>query len=136
MIGKLEDVCSSDDVIITARTIQIVTGSLNKIVFIVPKLCEGMLVFVNEHKDIVGGDTVGYLLFYLFSMGYEPYRDCQQVLLNNEDKSHQMPESQYLDAKLFDFDNFTRIISRDFELMPAWLVVQACLALSFYQVYQ
>ncbi|XP_055311762.1 uncharacterized protein LOC129574190 isoform X2 [Sitodiplosis mosellana] len=131
LIRKLEEICSSDDVIITARTIQIVTSSLNKIVFVVPRLCEHMLKFVNEHRDIVGGDTVAYLLFYLFSMGYEPYVNSQPIL--NEDKTG-TPKSQYLNAELFDFDNFTRIINRDFELMPAWLVVQACLAFSFYQV--
>lgn len=128
LIKKLEEIGSADDVIITARTIQIVTGSLNKIVFVVPKLCERMLGFVNEHRNIIGGDTVAYLLFYLFSMGYEPCRDSPQPLSTEE------PKGQYLNAELFDFDNFIRIIDRDFELLPAWLIVQACLALSFYQV--
>lgn len=128
LIKKLEEIGSADDVIITARTIQIVTGSLNKIVFVVPKLCERMLGFINEHRDIVSGDTVAYLLFYLFSMGYEPYRDSPPSLSTEE-------PVQYLNADLFDFDNFIRIINRDFEFIPAWLIVQACLALSFYQVY-
>lgn len=92
-----------------------------------------MLAFVNQHRDIVGGDTVAHLLFYLFSMGYEPYRDSSQILLNDDDKTMNV-KKRYLDADLFDFDNFTRITYRDFDLMPAWLVVQACLALSFYQV--
>lgn len=134
LIKKLEEICSSDDVIITAHTIQIVTISLNKIVFVVPKLCEHMLKFVNEHKDIVGGDTVAYLLYYLFSMGYEPYKDsCQRLISMHNDKTA-MPNNQYVSDELFDFDNLTKIIDRDFELMPAWLIVQACLALSFYQV--
>lgn len=128
LIRKLEEIGSADDVIITARTIQIVTGSLNKIVFVVPKLCERMLSFVNEHRNNISGDTVSYLLFYLFSMGYEPYKDSSQSLSTEE------PKGQYLNAELFDFDNFIRIIDRDFEFLPAWLIVQACLALSFYQV--
>lgn len=132
LMKRLVEICEND-VIITARTIQIITSSLNKIVFIEPSLCEKMLTFVNEHRDIVGGDTVAHLLFYLFSTGYEPYGDSSQTLLNDNGNAMDA-KKHYLNADLVDFDNFSRIIDRDFDLMPAWLVVQACLALSFYQV--
>lgn len=116
--------CSSDEVIITARTIQLVTGSLNRIFFVVPKLCERMLMFVNENMEIVGADTASALLFYLFSMGYEPYRDSDSRALiesnNDQDKDDDDDTANVLFTPDFDFANFIRIINRDFDFIPAW----------------
>lgn len=127
---KLEEMCDSDDVIITPRTIQLATGSLKRINYVVPKLSEKMLTFINENMDIVGADTAASLLFYLFSMGYDPYSQDANTMLTIESKQH---ESTVLRPD-FDFANFFRIINRDFEFIPAWSIIRACLALSFYQV--
>lgn len=124
---KLEDTSNSDDVIITANTIHRATGNLKSISRVVPKMCERFIVFVNENMSIVGADTASHLLFYLFSLGFDPFKnlDTTQLITSGNHPS--------FSAQPFDFNNFTRIINRDFELMPAWLIVRACLALSFYQ---
>lgn len=139
LIKQLEQTCDSDEVIITARTIQLVASSLNRIFLVVPKLCERMLIFVNENLGIVGADTTASLLFYLFSMGYEPYVNHQNtVLIASESTTDEHDDSSnnlnILLTPDFDFANFIRIINRDFDFIPAWSIVQACLALSFYQV--
>lgn len=95
-------------------------------------------MFVNENMDIVGADTTASLLFYLFSMGYEPYVDDQNtVLIGSETITNEHDNnSNKLNIILtsdFDFANFIRIIDRDFDFIPAWSIIQACLALSFYQ---
>lgn len=131
LIKKLEENCAADNVIITARTIQLVIGSLNRISFVDPKLCERMLVFVNENLSIVGADTVAYLVFYSFSMGYEPLKDSSEILSSNCTES--VNGTRFINANLLNFDGFNKIIHRDFELIPAWQIVQACLALSYYQ---
>lgn len=140
LIKKLEQTCNLDEVIITARTIQLVAGSLNRLFLIVPKLSERMLIFVNENMDIVGADTTASLLFYLFSMGYEPYADNENTVMiesNINDTNNGNDKNIHKNIILtseFDFANFIRIINRDFDFLPAWSIVQACLALSFYQV--
>lgn len=78
--------------------------------------------------SIVNADTAAYLIFYLFSMGYEPYTNFDSTQLT-AGKS----ESNLLCSEELDFTHFADIINRDFEFLPAWLIVQACLALSFYQ---
>lgn len=120
LIEKLEKICDQD-LIITTQTIQLVIGSLNRISFVVPKLCEKMLSFVNENQNIVGADTVAHLLFYMFSMGYEP----RSAMFDRE--------TQLINSEPSEFEGFTQIIHRDFEMIPAFLIVQGCLALSFYQ---
>lgn len=129
LVDSLKETCDSDELIITTNTIQLAAGSLNRIYLVVPKLCEGMLKFVNENMDIVGAITASRLLFYLFSMGYEPYRahtNSKLTIDRNE------PESILSDPD-FDFASFIKMINRDFDFMPAWSIIQACLALSFYQ---
>lgn len=126
---KLEDISNSDDVIITANTVQRATGNLKRISRVVPKLCERLIIFVNENMSIVGADTASHLLFYLFSLGFDPYKNLDTTkLITSEGNNYQS-----FSAQPFDFNNFTQIIIRDFDLMPAWLIVRACLALSFYQ---
>lgn len=96
-----------------------------------------MLMFVNENMGIVGADTASSLLFYLFSMGYEPYRDSDSIALiesKDQDKGDDDGTTNVIFTPDFDFANFTRIINRDFDFIPAWSIVQASLALSFYQV--
>lgn len=115
--------------IITNHTIHLVAGSLNRIYLVVPKLCDRMLNYVNENMDIVGANTAACLLFYLFSMGYEPYREHTNSALMIDRNE---PENSLADPD-FDFASFNRIINRDFDFIPAWSIVQACLALSFYQ---
>lgn len=115
--------------IITAHTIHLATGSLNRIYLVVPKLCERMLKFINENMDIIGANTASHLLFYLFSMGYEPYREHTNSKLTIDRNE---PETVLADPD-FDFATFIRIINRDFDFIPAWTIVRACLALSFYQ---
>lgn len=126
---RLKEACDSDEMIITPHTIQLATGSLNRIYLVVPKLCERMLKFINENMDIVGANTASSLLFYLFSMGYEPYREHTNSKLTIDRKE---PETVICDPD-FDFATFNRIINRDFDFIPAWSIIQACLALSFYQ---
>lgn len=81
----------------------------------VPHLCGKMLMYVNENKNDVSADTAGRLLYYLFSIGYEPDRE---LILKTEP---------------FNFQNFVHIIHRDFNLTPAWLIILSCMALGFYQ---
>lgn len=93
-------------------------------------------MFVNENMGIVGADTASSLLFYLFSMGYEPYRDSDSIALiesKDQDKGDDDGTTNVIFTPDFDFANFTRIINRDFDFIPAWSIVQASLALSFYQ---
>lgn len=129
LVNRLRETSDSDEIIITTHTIQLAAGSLNRIYLVVPKLCERMLKFVNENMDIVGANTASCLLFYLFSMGYEPYREHTNNKLMMDRKE---PESILSDPD-FDFATFTKMINRDFEFIPAWSIIQACLALSFYQ---
>lgn len=126
-MNRLQETCESNEMIITNRTIQMVAGSFNRIYLVVPKLCERMLKFVNENMDIVGANTASCLLYYLFSMGYEPYREHTNstLMIGRNEMS--------LILNDFDFANFIQIINRDFEFIPAWSIVQACLGLSFYQ---
>lgn len=93
-----------------------------------------MLEYVNENSDAVGGVTVGRLLYYLFSMGYEPNNEMTtQRISNSDDRSSNENASKLLNADLFDFEKFSSIIHRDFNFMNGLLIVQACLALSYYQ---
>lgn len=128
-MNRLKETCDSDEMIITTHTIQLAAGSLNRIYLVVPKLCEHMLKFVNENMDIVGANTASCLLFYLFSMGYEPYREHT----NSELMADCNESESVLSDPDFDFASFTKMINRDFEFIPAWSIIQACLALSFYQ---
>lgn len=116
--------------IVTTRTIQLAAGSLNRIYLVVPKLCEHMVKFVNENMEIVGANTASCLLFYLFSMGYEPYAEHTNGTLMIDRKE---PENVLSDNPDFDFATFIQIINRDFDFIPAWSIIQACLGLSFYQ---
>lgn len=131
LIRCIEEKCSdpSFEDVISSRTIQNVTRSLFQMNYAVPKLSEKMLIYVNENKNHVSGDTAARLLFYLFSVGYEPDRkiNCDDI----EDKKNE--SSKILNAPFFDFENFSQIIHRDFDLMPAWLIIETCLALGFYQ---
>lgn len=116
LLQRLEEMCTSDNVIITPKTIQFASTILSKIVFVVPKLCERLLIFVNENRHNVDGNTVAQLLFYLFSMGYEPYRDLERTKLYSGKQNES--KNQFLCAEMFDFEHFIRIIHRDFDLIP------------------
>lgn len=129
----MEKTSSADDVIITSRGIQKVITNLNGISLVIPELCEHLIGFVNENVSIVNADTAAYLLFYLFSMGYEPYTNSEFAQLSDGGDGGGKSESSLTWSDQLDFNHFAEIINRDFDLLPAWLIVQACLALSFYQ---
>lgn len=130
LVNRLREICESDELIITNHTIQTVANSLNRIYIVVPKLCERMLKYVNENMDIVGANIASSLLFYLFSMGYEPYSVyTNRTLMADRNASS---ENLFADPD-FDFATFIQIINRDFDFIPAYSIVQACLALSFFQ---
>lgn len=93
----------------------------------VPHLCGKMLTYVNENKNDVSAETAGRLLYYLFSIGYEPDRELILLPSGNKDPS------KMLNTEPFNFQNFVHIIHRDFDLTPAWLILSSCLALGFYQ---
>lgn len=130
MINKLELSCELDELIITSKTILVMTRNLNKISFVVPKLCERMLHYVNENSDVVSGETLSRLLYHLFCMGYEPNVEMKRLCDANQDTEQK--SGKLLNADLFDFANFIKILNRDFDFTAAWLIVQSCLALSFY----
>lgn len=96
--------------------------------YAVPHLCGKMLMYVNENKNDVCADIAGRLLYYLFSVGYEPDREL--LMLPNGNKNDQ---SKMLNTELFNFEHFVHIIQRDFNLIPASLIISSCLALGFYQ---
>lgn len=94
--------------------------------YAVPHLCGKMLMYVNENKNDVSADTAGRLLYYLFSVGYEPDRE---LVLPSGNKN----APKILNSEIINFENFVHIIHRDFNLIPAWLIISSCLALGFYQ---
>lgn len=128
LIRCIEERCSdpSSEIVISSRTIQNLTRSLHKMRYAVPHLCGKMLMYINENKNDVSADTAGRLLFYLFSVGYEPDRE---LMLPSGKKD----SSKMLNTEPFNFEKFVHIIHRDFNLTPAWLIVSSCLALGFYQ---
>lgn len=120
LIRCIEERCSdpSSEIVISSLSVQNVTRSLYRMHYAVPQLCGKMLMYVNENKNDVSADTAGRLLYYLFSVGYEPDRELMLPNGNTE---------------LFNFENFVHMIHRDFNLTPAWLIISSCLALGFYQ---
>lgn len=132
LIKRLEDDDYLNDVVMTSHAIHMITLSLSKISYVIPKLCELMLAYVNENSDVVCGITVARLLHYLFSMGYEPQGHFATNQIADGSENSGIAAKQ-LNAELFDFEKFAAIINRDFDYMHGLLILQACLALSFYQ---
>lgn len=143
LIKHLKEHCIDGEIIITPHTILNITKSLYRIKYVIPTLCEKMLNYVNENKTIVSAEIVSRLLYYLYNVGYEPNLEQNQMiddgtnsksgLLPRIDAKRSMDSRKSSIVELFDFQNVIQIINRDFDLTPAWLIVQACLALSFYQ---
>lgn len=117
----------SGEVIITPHTIDKAVKALLPIAFVSPKLAEIMLNYVNENKDTIGADNAVRILYYLFCVGFEPNREMNILLTDGKNSEKQ------LNSDFFNFENFIQIINRDFDLMSSWSIIQACLALSFYQ---
>lgn len=133
LFKRLKEHCSTNQIIMTPYTIHNVTRSLYRTSYAIPKLCENMLNYVNENRDTVNAETVSRLLYYLFKVGYEPDREMDKMLPNHFNNDKNIDAEKLLNSDLFHFESFVKVINRDFDLTPAWLIVQACLALSFYQ---
>lgn len=108
------------DEISLPRTISFLTNTTNGVPSIVPKINEYMLHYVNENRDYVSGEVIARLLFHLFKIGYEPPIDTHSI----GDGTTQNP---------INFEEYTEIIIRDFDAMPAYSIVKASLALYFYR---
>lgn len=128
---KLEEACTSDDTVFTNHTVLFAATNLYKMSFAVPKLNDRLLRFVSENVDGVGSANVAKLLFYLFSVGYEPFEASKKQLLNNKQTDDELVNMK--DGNMM-LEQLSAVINRDFDLIPSWQLIQACLALSYFQV--
>lgn len=87
-----------------------------------PIVFTNMLRYLYDNRTLISGGVVARALYTLYSSGYEP----RNQLLLSDDEPH-------VDVDDVRFEEFGKIIERDFELIPSLSILRTCLALTFYQ---
>lgn len=108
-MNKFESLVTSPNTNLSSNQINIIIRNAYPTPCAVPKIAKTILTYLSDNRNYISGDLAGKVLFWLFTLSYEPSEQPTIDLLAD-------------------------VIYRDFDAMSANRITRSCMALGYFQM--